>query len=70
MACVNDTQLSGTDKKILAIIENEALSTEKIAEEVGIPLFKIRSRLRELRSSGYIIQDGSLYQINPTVKEE
>ncbi|HEY4601817.1 MAG TPA: winged helix-turn-helix domain-containing protein [Cerasibacillus sp.] len=70
MACVNDTQLSETDKKILAVIENKALLTEKITEEVGLPLFKIRSRLRELKSNGYIIEKDSLYQINPTVKEE
>ncbi|GEN31651.1 putative transcriptional regulator [Cerasibacillus quisquiliarum] len=70
MACVNDTQLSGTDKKILAVIKNKALSTEKIAEEVGLPLFKVRSRLRELKSNGYIIEKDSLYQVNPTVNEE
>lgn len=70
MACVNDTQLSETDKKILSVMKNKTLSTEKIAEEVALPLFKVRSRLRELKSSGYIIEKDSLYQVNPTVKEE
>ncbi len=54
MACVNpDGTVSASARAILA--ELDRVSTpERIAAEVGLPLFRVRSSLRELAAAGLV----------------
>ncbi|TXL63649.1 hypothetical protein FHP05_10735 [Cerasibacillus terrae] len=66
MTCVNDKgQLSPTQRKLLEVIDNNSLSIEKISEQTGLPMFKVRSNLREMNQNGIILEQDGLYRINP-----
>ena len=55
MACVDDKgKLTTTAKALLASIMETPKTPEEIAREVAVPLFKVRSSLREMKSMGFV----------------
>jgi len=66
MACVNEKgQLTESAKKLLLSIESKALPVADISKETGIPLFKVRSSLRDMLSMGFVLEEGEKYKLNP-----
>lgn len=62
MACINvDGTLTKSGKALLAAVETEAKSPETLAAELGSPLFKIRSSLREMKSVQFVEENESAY---------
>jgi predicted transcriptional regulator len=54
MACVNpDGTITPTAKSLLQTLE-KPLSPEEIGAKIGVPLFRVRSSLRELESAGLV----------------
>ncbi|MFZ5979373.1 MAG: hypothetical protein ACOYVF_01970 [Candidatus Zixiibacteriota bacterium] len=58
MACVNpDGSLTLSARKLLRMLA-EPMSPEEAAEKLQLPLFKIRSSLREMTRAGMVVQTG------------
>lgn len=69
MACVNAKgELTESAKKLLLAIENDTLLPEKIAERTHLPLFKVRSSLRDMKSMGFVNDTNGSYQISQDAK--
>ncbi|KPJ80953.1 MAG: hypothetical protein AMS17_20015 [Spirochaetes bacterium DG_61] len=63
MACVNpDGTVTPTAKKVLQALENP-LSVNELSEQVFLPLFVLKSRLRELADYGLIEEQNEKYRI-------
>lgn len=63
MACVNpDGTLTESALKILDSLKNPK-SPEAIADITGLPLFRIRSALRDLIAAGFVSQDNDIYNL-------
>ena len=61
MACINpDGTLTTSAKAVLQVLAESATPTE-VARKVGLPLFRVRSSLRELVEAGLLLEetDGS-----------
>ncbi len=55
MACVTpDGKPTKTGYKILTALQNQALLPEEVAQKADLPIFRVRSGLRELMSAGYV----------------
>lgn len=62
MACVNpDGTLTTSAKQLLTLIQNEAMTPEHIAGSLNLPLFKVRSSLRDMKSMGFVKQTDEAY---------
>ncbi|NYT01001.1 MAG: hypothetical protein GKB99_04690 [Methanocellales archaeon] len=63
MACISpDGKPTESGKKILdAAKENR--TSEEISITIGLPLFRVRSGLRDLMEAGYLKEDGDKYKI-------
>jgi Mn-dependent DtxR family transcriptional regulator len=59
MACVNNQgELSESARRMLAVLENPATPAD-VAERMELPLFRVRSGLREMAEAGLVeLQDG------------
>ncbi len=65
MACVtNPKDLTPTARKILKTIKDQALTVDEIVEKTTLPLFKVRSNLRNLTEIGFVNQDDQKYIID------
>ncbi|MEA3420603.1 MAG: hypothetical protein U9Q97_02855 [Acidobacteriota bacterium] len=70
MACVNpDGTITESAKALLRIIENPKTPVE-ISKQLGQPLFKIRSSLREMVSANLVKEEGDRYKISEKGKEK
>lgn len=70
MACIDEQgQLTSSAIKLLESIQSESLSVEFISEKTAIPLFKVRSSLRDMKSMGFVIEEDEKYQKNPKVEK-
>ena len=70
MACVNpDGSITETAKALLRVLESP-LTPEEIAQQVGQPLFKVRSSLREMTGAELIIEEEGKYIITERGKEK
>jgi DNA-binding IclR family transcriptional regulator len=61
MACINpDGTLTTSAKAVLQVLAESATPTE-VARKVGLPLFRVRSSLRELVEAALLVEetDGS-----------
>jgi predicted transcriptional regulator len=68
MACVNpDGTLSESAKALLRALAKPT-AAEEIASQVGQPLFKVRSSLRELTAAGLIKEAGEKFLITESGK--
>ncbi|MBA4601752.1 hypothetical protein [Thermoactinomyces mirandus] len=64
MACFTDSgHLSESAKKLLQSIEKDFLSAQEISQKTGLPLFKIRSSLRELEDMELVIKEDNRYKM-------
>jgi len=65
MACITpDGKPTESGKKILHALKLGLGSPEEIAKETGLPLFRVRSGLRELTQAGLANQKNDKYQIS------
>jgi len=64
MACISpDGKLTESGAKMLRALKSGLESPEEIAKDAGLPLFKVRSGLRELTQAGLANQKNDEYQI-------
>lgn len=62
MACVNaDGTITPTAKALLQSLETPR-GAEEIAAALGLPLFRVRSSLRELAEAGLVAAEGDHYR--------
>ena len=70
MACVNSNgELTQTAKDLLNSIVDEAQTPQDISKNVGQPIFKVRSSLRDMKSMGFVIEEDGKYKMNPKAKK-
>jgi len=66
MACVSpDGKPTESGAKMLRSLKAGAKLPENVAEDTGLPLFRVRSGLRELAQAGYANSKGDKYEISP-----
>ncbi|HEX6594754.1 MAG TPA: hypothetical protein VF095_09205 [Bacillota bacterium] len=61
--------MSKSAQNLLRTIKNESLSPEEVSERAKIPLFKVRSSLRDMQSMGFVIEENGHFQMNPDAKK-
>lgn len=68
LACINDNgNLTKSAKDLLQSMQHESLSADEISKKVGLPLFRVRSSLRDMKSMGFVIEENQSYKMNPKV---
>jgi len=66
MACINaDGKPTESGIKMLRALQSGLRLPEEIAREAGLPLFRVRSGLRELTQAGLANQKGEKYELSP-----
>ena len=66
MACVSpDGKPTESGTKMLRSLKAGAKLPENVAEDTGLPLFRVRSGLRELAQAGYANSKDDKYEISP-----
>ncbi|GEL09225.1 hypothetical protein [Salisediminibacterium halotolerans] len=65
MACVNgDGKLTQSAKDLLEALDGESKSAKQLAAEVDMPVFQIRSSLRDANSMGFVTsEDNEAYTL-------
>ncbi len=70
MACISpDGKPTESGTKMLSALKAGAGSAEEIAPKAGLPLFRVRSGLRELTQAGLVTETGGKYAITDKGKE-
>jgi DNA-binding IclR family transcriptional regulator len=65
MACISpDGKPSVSGARMLRALKAKAGSAEEVAQKAGLPLFRVRSGLRELAQAGLVSQKGEKYQLS------
>jgi DNA-binding IclR family transcriptional regulator len=67
MACISpDGKPSESGAKMLRALKAKAksCSAEEVAQKAGLPLFRVRSGLRELEQAGLVSQKDGSYQLS------
>lgn len=68
MACgTNKFELTPTAKKVLNVIKETSLIIDDIAKKTELPLFKVRSNIRNLTNSDFVVLKNNKYIIAPQV---
>jgi len=66
MACISpDGKPTESGAKMLRALKAGSKSPEEVAQEAGLPLFRVRSGLRELAEAGLASQKGDKYELSP-----
>ena len=66
MACISpDGKPTESGTKMLRALQAGLGTPEEIASEAGLPLFRVRSGLRELTQAGLASQKGDKYELSP-----
>jgi DNA-binding IclR family transcriptional regulator len=66
MACISpDGKPTESGSKMLRALQAGVGAPEEIAKEAGLPLFRVRSGLRELTQAGLASQKGDKYELSP-----
>jgi len=64
MACISpDGKPTESGTKMLSALKSGLGSAEEIAKSTGLPLFRVRSGLRELTQAGLIVERAGKYEI-------
>ena len=64
MACISaDGKPTESGTKMLRALKSGLGSPEEIAENVGLPLFRVRSGLREITQAGLATETSGRYRI-------
>jgi hypothetical protein len=71
MACITaDGTLTASGQAMLGAVR-DAATAEEVAAATGLPLYRVRSGLRELAGAGLVSRDGGRYQAEqPPVQKE
>ena len=70
MACIGaDGKPTESGVKMLRALKSGLGSPEDVAEYIGLPLFRVRSGLRELAQSGLVAEASGGYEIAEKGKE-
>jgi DNA-binding IclR family transcriptional regulator len=65
MACINpDGKPTESGAKMLRALKSGLGAPEEIAKEAGLPLFRVRSGLRELTQAGLATQKDDRYELS------
>jgi len=65
MACISpDGKPTGSGTKMLRALKSGPGTPEEIAESTGLPLFRVRSGLRELVQAGLADQKGDKHELS------
>jgi predicted transcriptional regulator len=65
MACISpDGKPTESGSKMLRALKAGSGSPEEIASKAGLPLFRVRSGLRELAEAGLASQKGDKYELS------
>jgi predicted transcriptional regulator len=65
MACISaDGKPTESGTKMLRALKPGPRSAEEIAKDAGLPLFRVRSGLRELAQAGLAIEKGEKYELS------
>jgi len=65
MACISpDGKPTESGTKMLRALQSGLGSPEEIAKEASLPLFRVRSGLRELTQAGLANQKGEKYELS------
>ena len=65
MACISpDGKPTESGSKMLRALKAELGSPEEVASKAGLPLFRVRSGLRELTEAGLAKQKGDKYELS------
>jgi DNA-binding IclR family transcriptional regulator len=65
MACISpDGKPTGSGSKMLRALQAGSGSPEEIAKKAGLPLFRVRSGLRELAEAGLAKQRDDRYELS------
>ena len=66
MACISpDGKPTESGSKMLRALQAGMETPEEISKEAGLPLFRVRSGLRELTQAGLASQKGDKYELSP-----
>lgn len=64
MACISpDGKPTESGTKMLRALQAGLGSPEEIAQKSGLPLFRVRSGLRELSQAGLVVERAGKYEI-------
>jgi DNA-binding IclR family transcriptional regulator len=64
MACISpDGKPTESGAKMLRALKAKAGSAEEVAQKAGLPLFRVRSGLREFEQAGLAIPKGDKYEL-------
>lgn len=64
MPCIDDSgNISDSGKALLSALSKEQLDVKSISSQIGVPLFKVRSSIRELVEAGLIQESNEKYNI-------
>lgn len=70
MACISpDGKPTESGTKLLRALKLGLSSAEDIAQEIGLPLFRVRSGLRELAGAELVTEKGESYELSPKGNE-
>ena len=70
MSCISpDGKPTESGSKMLRALKSGLGSPEEIAKDAGLPLFRVRSGLRELAQAGLANQKNDRYEITEKGKE-
>lgn len=64
MPCISpDGKPTSTGAKMLQAIKEGAQTPEEVAQKTGLPLYRARSGLRELKEAQYLQEEAGKYQL-------
>jgi predicted transcriptional regulator len=70
MACISpDGKPTASGGRMLTALKGGPCSAEEVAKNSGLPLFRVRSGLRELEQAGLTSAKGEKYELSPKGKE-
>jgi DNA-binding IclR family transcriptional regulator len=65
MACISpDGKSTESGAKMLRALRAKTESAAEVAQKAGLPLFRVRSGLRELEQAGLVSQKGEQYELS------
>jgi predicted transcriptional regulator len=69
MPCIDDSgNLSDSGKALLAALSKENLGVKELSSQIGVPLFKVRSSIRELVEAGLLEESAEKYSLTESGK--
>jgi DNA-binding IclR family transcriptional regulator len=70
MACISpDGKPTASGAKMLRALKAKAGPAEEVAQKASLPLFRVRSGLRELEQAGLVSQKGDSYELTAKGKQ-